>query len=86
MDPLLLLLLIKAASASTTITTELPCNNCVYKPAICSCLSKGQCQAEDRNIVDQFSNIPLERECAALCLEHRLCKLFTYFGDNSALR
>ena len=67
-------------------TTKLPCSNCVSGPARCSCSSLGECLAEDGNIVDQLSDIPIEQECAALCLENGLCKFFTYFGDNSDLR
>ena len=67
-------------------TTELPCPDCVSGPARCSCSSEGECQAEDGNIVEQLSDIPIEQECAALCLENGLCKFFTYFGDSSAIR
>ena len=50
------------------------------------CSSEGECQAEDDNILEQFSGVTLEQECATLCLENKLCKFFTYFGDNSGLR
>ena len=73
-------------SCASSTSTELPCTSCVSGPALCSCSSEGECQAEDDNVVDQFSGVALEQECAALCLENNLCEFFTYFGDNSGLR
>ena len=67
-------------------TSEFPCTFCVSGPSLCSCSSQGQCQAEDDNIINVFSGIVLEQECAALCLENGLCKFFTYFGESSAFR
>ena len=66
--------------------SELPCADCVSGPATCSCSSKGECQAEEGNIVDVFSDISLEGECIALCQKNNICKFYTFFGDNSALR
>ena len=75
-----------SCSTFSTTTTDLPCTDCVSGPARCSCSSEGECQAEDDNILEQFSDIPGEQECAALCLKNGLCEFFTYYGDNSARR
>ena len=70
----------------STTSTELPCSNCVSGPGWCSCSSEGDCQEEGDNIIEQFTDIASEQECAALCLKNKLCQFFTFFGENSARR
>ena len=66
----------------STTSTALPCSDCVSGPARCSCSSEGECQAEDHNTLEQFSDIPGEQECAALCLKNGLCQFFTYYNSD----